>query len=204
MIAPRKKLWSTPDEVMLKAMDLLELSTSDTLYDIGCGDGRFLIQCCKQTEVLRMVGVEIDTERAAAANKHIHDELGISEERLEIICGNALEQDYSSATKIFLYLTERGLRLIYPIIMDKMTHPVTIVTYMAPFQANCPVAASLHCRVKTTKHPVGEWPLYLYHFDPSSNSNVSVPSLPPTVDASSIGTDSTPTAVPDTVFKIGD
>ena len=46
---------------------------------------------------------------------------------------------------------------------------------MAPLQSNCDTEYSAHVKVKTTKHPVGEWPLYVYHFDPISveekNSN---------------------------------
>jgi hypothetical protein len=35
MLAPRKKLWSTPIEVMMKAIDVLQPSKDDILYDIG-------------------------------------------------------------------------------------------------------------------------------------------------------------------------
>ena len=42
-----------------------------------------------------------------------------------------------------------------------------IVYYsMAPLQSNCNIAPSNMMKVKTTKHPIGEWPIYLYHFDP--------------------------------------
>ena len=84
--------------------------------------------------------------------------------RCDIVIGNALEQDYSAATCIFLYLTERGLRLIYPILREQIKHSFRVVTYMAPFQSNCAVAPSAHVKVKTTKHPIGEWPLYYYEF----------------------------------------
>ena len=42
MLAPRKKLWSTPVEVIDKALELLSPKEEDVLFDIGAGDGRFL------------------------------------------------------------------------------------------------------------------------------------------------------------------
>ncbi len=35
MLAPRKKLWSTPAEVVEAALELLEPSTEDIIYDLG-------------------------------------------------------------------------------------------------------------------------------------------------------------------------
>lgn len=39
--------------------------------------------------------------------------LGLDGGRCRMICGNALEQDISSATCFFLYLVPRGLRIIW-------------------------------------------------------------------------------------------
>jgi len=35
MLAPRKKLWSTPIEVMDRAITLLQACSDDIIYDIG-------------------------------------------------------------------------------------------------------------------------------------------------------------------------
>ena len=59
MLAPRKTLWSTPQEAMEQAIAFfdvrfaflrvdhrfcfLQLTEEDVVYDIGCGDGRFLV-----------------------------------------------------------------------------------------------------------------------------------------------------------------
>jgi hypothetical protein len=46
MLAPRKTLWSTPDRVVATAIDWVPLHThsSDKVCDIGCGDGRVILQ----------------------------------------------------------------------------------------------------------------------------------------------------------------
>ena len=86
------------------------------------------MKCCESTECERCVGVEIDEERVDNTRNVMYNERKISPEQCNIICGNALEQNYSEATSIFLYLTERGLRLIFPIIRDQIKHPFNIVT----------------------------------------------------------------------------
>lgn len=169
MIAPRKKLWSTPDEVITRAIELLNIGSNDIVYDIGCGDGRFLIKCMENTSncALRYTGIEIDEERAHNTTQVIKD-LDL-DSKCNIVCGNALEQDYSSATCIFLYLTERGLRLIYPLLMEahqrNSSNRLMIVTYMSMFP-NCGLKPISSEKVKTTKHPIGEWPLHCYCIEP--------------------------------------
>ena len=43
MLAPRKKLWSTPSEILHVVCQWIELQPGDKVCDIGCGDGRVLI-----------------------------------------------------------------------------------------------------------------------------------------------------------------
>mmetsp|Transcript_37514 Transcript_37514/g.87484 ORF Transcript_37514/g.87484 Transcript_37514/m.87484 type:complete len:233 (-) Transcript_37514:249-947(-) len=54
MLAPRKKLWSTPDTVIDTVFRLSSITFGDSFWDIGCGDGRVLIriasQLCQQTK----------------------------------------------------------------------------------------------------------------------------------------------------------
>lgn len=59
MLAPRKKLWSTPNDVIDQVLNNLLITSSglrrvdcqdvllsfvDVVYDIGAGDGRFLVR----------------------------------------------------------------------------------------------------------------------------------------------------------------
>ena len=65
MLAPRKTLWSTPGVGVEAACQLLRLGAQDKVIDVGCGDGRFLLEAAKRGA--HAVGLEIDAERAAAA-----------------------------------------------------------------------------------------------------------------------------------------
>lgn len=123
MLAPRKKLWSTPTEAIEMAGKMVSLSLTDVLYDVGCGDGRVLVHLASTTNCQNFVGIEIDMDRAQEARENI--ELARTEGRfrnpdvkIDIYCANALEiSHYHKASVIFLYLVPRGLRIIHPILL---------------------------------------------------------------------------------------
>lgn len=50
MLAPRNKLWSTPLSVIDEAISALEITSSDIVFDIGAGDGRFLVLVLNSVE----------------------------------------------------------------------------------------------------------------------------------------------------------
>jgi cyclopropane fatty-acyl-phospholipid synthase-like methyltransferase len=108
MLAPRKTLHSTPLCVFRRALELVNASPHDVLYDLGCGDGRLVVAAAKEFG-LRAVGVEIDAQRAQlAASKAA--KAGV-DHLVTIHCANALEFDVPrDATIVFLFLIDRGLR----------------------------------------------------------------------------------------------
>lgn len=172
MLAPRKTLWSTPSSVIEAVSGLALLHNQDTLYDVGCGDGRVLIQLACTSECRSFVGIEIDQDRACQAKQNV----ALAMERgqiptdcsIEIRCANALDvKDYSNATVIFLYLIPRGLRLIQPLLLDAATksgRKIRVVTYVSPLVGQSYAAKEL-CPVE---HQTGAmWPIYLYYLDGS-------------------------------------
>ena len=132
MLAPRKKLWSTPSSAIDIALEFAKLDSTDVVYDVGCGDGRVLIQmaslsCCKH-----FVGIEISQERADEAIINVQKAKQMNtispDVTITIICANALDTtliDYSKATVIFLYLVPRGLRLIKDIVWPEESEEPT-------------------------------------------------------------------------------
>jgi len=168
MLAPRKTLWSSPSSAIDAASRLVCLDSRDTLYDVGCGDGRVLIQLASTSKCRSFVGIEIDEDRANEAKINVALAVRKGEVpagcKIEIRCVNALEvTDYSNATVIFLYLIPRGLRLIKPLLLDasvKAGRTIRVATYMNPLVGQI-------CVVKETcqvDHQSGAmWPVYLFH-----------------------------------------
>ena len=89
-------------------------------------------------------------------------------EKCSVICGNALDQDYTAATAFFLYLVPRGLRLMLPILLS-LKKPLRIVTYMSPLPG---INADNIIKIATASHPGAEWPLFVYYIDGSHTESV--------------------------------
>lgn len=159
MLAPRKTLWSTPIEVIDQAILLLQPGSTDLVYDIGAGDGNFIIRCAETTPA-KCVGVEIDEIRANQAISNIEAH-SLDEQKCKIICGNALEFDYSDGICFFLYLIPRGLRIILPH-LQSIPHKIRVVTYMSPLPG---LTALSTTKMSTAAHPEAQWPLHYYELN---------------------------------------
>ena len=183
MIAPRKTLWSTPDEVITELVEWIHLEAGDTVIDIGCGDGRVIIEWATYISSknihgrVKFMGVEIDHDRAMTAKgnvsrafrKGLIDDSKIS---IEVHCCNALEAPElcREATVVFLYLIPRGLRIVTPLLMEaSKSRPVKVVTYMSPL----PGISHTEKRTCSVAHQPGSaWPLFLYDLDQKAQLNV--------------------------------
>jgi SAM-dependent methyltransferase len=88
-----------------KALDIvagkLSLTSEDVLYDLGCGFGRALCYFARQ-DIARCVGIELRPDVAAVAQANA-DRLRQRRCPIEIRVGDAAEQDYATATILFLY-----------------------------------------------------------------------------------------------------
>ena len=178
MLAPRKTLWSTPGPVLDHVIATTPLRPSDSICDIGCGDGRCLIQWAQaysqqqhDKETPRkwpcFLGIDIDSERVAQAQKALTDARANGSIHPEISvtfrCANALQDptffSTTSTTILFIYLIPRGLKLLQPYLQD-MPHLQTVISYMAPVP---------HWTVtRIDKIPVQAgtaWPVYVYQLD---------------------------------------
>ena len=95
----------SPPTVVETMLKLAELKAGEKLYDLGCGDGRFLITAVQKYGV-KAVGVEINENLAKETMQKIH-ELKL-EDTVRIIHGDAMNVDVSDADAIVLYLTTSG------------------------------------------------------------------------------------------------
>src|SRR5579872_2024177 len=61
---------ATPPKVMERMLELSGIRPGETLYDLGCGDGRVLIAAVEKYKV-KAIGVEISPKLAARAEAWI-------------------------------------------------------------------------------------------------------------------------------------
>jgi tRNA G46 methylase TrmB len=89
-------------------LSLLNLTSDDILYELGCGDGRFMVAAALATPGLRCVGVEYDlkfADRAKVAVKENNVEEQVS---VSAICCFWLFS-YSNSCIIIIIIPRSGL-----------------------------------------------------------------------------------------------
>ncbi len=96
-------------EVLNKIVSALELKEDSTLYDLGCGDGRVLLEALKSNPNISCIGVEISPFPFMLAKIK---KLLNSSKNIYILYGNFYKTNISEASHIFLYL--------FPEAMDKL------------------------------------------------------------------------------------
>jgi len=90
------------DELVVEAMlKMADVTTSDVLYDLGCGDGRIVVAAAMERGA-HAVGVDMDPRRIAEANK-LAEMVDVGD-RVQFIQDDLLTVDFSDATVVTLYL----------------------------------------------------------------------------------------------------
>ena len=91
----------TPARVMDRMLALANIKPGDTVYDLGCGDGRIVIAAALHYKA-KAVGVEISPKLAAQATSAI-EKAGLTG-RAHIIQGDLLQVDLTGADVVTIYL----------------------------------------------------------------------------------------------------
>ncbi len=98
----------SPPEVVRTMLEIARVRAGDVVYDLGCGDGRVVIEAAKRGA--RGVGVDIDPERVREARANARA-AGV-DDRVEIREGDLFETDVSAASVVMLFLQpELNLKL---------------------------------------------------------------------------------------------
>ena len=101
----------TPTKIVRAMLQLAELKPGETLYDLGCGDGRVVLMAAQEF-CAKAFGVELDNERYSECVKKIN-ELHL-ENRVNIIHDDQLKVDLSAADVVTLYLTTSANEKVKP------------------------------------------------------------------------------------------
>lgn len=116
----------TPQEVVDRMLQLGSVTKADTVYDLGCGDGRIPITAAKVYGA-RGVGVDIDPQRIAEANENAK-RAGVT--HLVIFkLQDALATDLSEATVVTLYLLSASNLKLRPILTRQLKPGARIVSH---------------------------------------------------------------------------
>lgn len=116
----------TPIALIDPLLEFANVTESDVVFDLGCGDGRIVIESAR-LRGCRGVGIEqnreligIGQERASAA--------GLSE-HVQFVYGDASVADLSDATVVFLFLPTTAIRKLLPSIRSQLKPGARIIAH---------------------------------------------------------------------------
>jgi len=124
-VSPLAPFNPTPECAIVQALDALEVGPGDVVYDIGCGDGRFLVAAARRGA--SCVGVEYDSQLVNRARENASG-AGVGCQVL-ILHEDAATVDLAGATKIFAYLVPSGLQRMQPAFEAALRRGVPIASY---------------------------------------------------------------------------
>ncbi|MFM8885147.1 MAG: SAM-dependent methyltransferase [Chthoniobacterales bacterium] len=101
----------TPQEAVVRMVEVARLQPGEKVYDLGCGDGRIVISAARRVPI-RAVGVDIDPAQVAKSRANA-ERAGVSG-RVKIVEGDIYKTDFSDADAVFLYLQPDLLRGLLP------------------------------------------------------------------------------------------
>ena len=151
----------THEDAIKMAIEILSITSSDIVYDLGCGDGRFIIQSYEKKGIKKGVGIEYDralVEKAQINCKCREDEVNYG--KLNIVHSNVLDTDFSEATVLFIYLVPEGIKMLKLKLLDMLNKGCRIATYIFSIPGVKPK------RVELFK---GITKLYLYQLDDATS-----------------------------------
>lgn len=117
---------ATPPDVVERMLTLAKVGPRDTVYDLGCGDGRIVIMAAQKFGA-RGVGVDIDpnlinqAETAAKA-------AGVAGQ-VKFLLQDAMTVDVSDATVVTLYLLSASNVKLRPILTKQLRSGARIVAH---------------------------------------------------------------------------
>ena len=124
--------YPTPETIVDKMLELGGLKAGEKMFDLGSGDGRIVIMAAQKFHA-QAVGVELDKDLCRQSLEHIR-KLGL-EKTAHIINGDLLEQNYSSADLVTVYLLPEAVNnKVQPLLDRELKKGARIVAHDFEFK----------------------------------------------------------------------
>ncbi len=143
----------TPQEVVDRMLELVNVTEDDVVYDLGCGDGRIVVTAAKRYGC-RALGVDIDPQRVEESLENVRE--NNVEHLVEIQEGDIFQLDLTPASVITLYLLpELNVRLIPQ--LEKLKPGTRIVSHAFDMRGMKPDKIETIEAERGTSHRVYLW-----------------------------------------------
>lgn len=116
----------TPDDVVLRMLQLARVGRKDVVYDLGCGDGRLVIAAARRHGAYG-IGIDIDPARIREAKANAR--AARVERRTEFLLGDLFAADLSRATVVTLYLLPKLNQQLRPRLWQQLGVGARVVSH---------------------------------------------------------------------------
>jgi len=123
--------YPTPESIVQKMLQLGGLKAGEKMFDLGSGDGRIVIMAAEKFHA-NATGVELDKDLFRQSMDKIQS-LKL-QKTARIINGDVLQQDYSSADLITVYLLPLSNDKVRPILDKQLKKGTRIVSHDFEFK----------------------------------------------------------------------
>lgn len=124
--SPWAPWWKIKKDIAYKVCQFLKVNKKDIVFELGSGDGEFIITAAKYFGV-KAVGIEIDPLRyfisiVRVLTGNLRDQVNIQKK-------NFFDVDITPATIVFMYLVPRALVRLLPKLKKELKKGTKIISY---------------------------------------------------------------------------
>lgn len=116
----------TPPVVIERMLEDAHLKSTETLYDLGCGEGRVVIMAAQKYKA-HAVGIELSRDLYEQTATHVK-QMGL-ETLVTIVHGNALHYDLSKADVVTLYFLTSSNDRLRPVLEHELKPTARVVSH---------------------------------------------------------------------------
>ena len=118
--------YPTPESVVQKMLEFGGLKKGEKMFDLGSGDGRIVIMAAQKFGA-DATGIEFDADLAKQSTERIK-KFGL-DKTARIIRGDIMQQDYTSADLLTVYLLPTSNDKVRPILEKQLKKGTRIVSH---------------------------------------------------------------------------
>ncbi len=148
----------SPPRVVEMMLDVAGLKPGETVYDLGCGDGRVLVTAAQKFKA-KAVGVEISEGLVKATRENIK-RMGL-ESSVQVVQGDATQANVSAADVVTLYLLTHSNELLRPNLESQLRPGARVVSHDFEIRGWKPTRVET-CMVNNRQHRI-----YVYVMPPA-------------------------------------
>lgn len=116
----------SPQVVVERMLEAANLKPGETVYDLGCGDGRILITAAREFKA-KGVGIELSADLVRQAQDQVN-RMGL-QNRVSIMQGDLLTADLRGADVVTLYLLTSSNERLKPLFEKSLRPGARVVSH---------------------------------------------------------------------------